>query len=97
MKWAVLLGSSLVAACIAASGLALLVTLLFIRSVAPPVASYEKELYFDYTQPEAVAVASFVKPGSTKSLVSRRQKAAPVYGTAWKEGGIIASVPAAKG
>ena len=72
MKWAVLLGSSVVAACVAASGLALLMTLLVVRSVAPPIASYEKELYFDYTQPEAVAIASFLKPSSKSQVHSCR-------------------------
>jgi hypothetical protein len=59
MKWALLLGSSLVAACIAASGFMLLTGLVVTRSLSPPIASYERELFFDYTQPQAVAAATF--------------------------------------
>ena len=59
MRWAVLLGSSLVAACIAASGFMLLTGLVVTRSLSPAIASYERELFFDYTQPQAVAAATF--------------------------------------
>ena len=64
MKWAVLLASSLVAACIAASGFVLLSGLFITRSLSPAAATFERELFFDYTQPEAFAAAYFIVPGS---------------------------------
>jgi hypothetical protein len=59
MKAAVLLGTSLVCAGISASGFAILVFLLLTRSLAPATAYFEKELFFDYTKPAAVASANF--------------------------------------
>jgi hypothetical protein len=59
MKAAVILGTSLVCASIAASGFLLLVFLLLTRSLTPAAASFEKELFFDFTKPDAVASAAF--------------------------------------
>ena len=59
MKAAVLLGTSLVCASISASGFAILMFMLLTRSLAPPTAYFEKELFFDYTKPAAVASANF--------------------------------------
>ena len=59
MKAAVLLGTSLVCASISASGFAILCLLLLTRSLAPPTAYFQKELFFDYTKPAAVASATF--------------------------------------
>ncbi|CAL8462956.1 g2490 [Coccomyxa elongata] len=59
MKAAVLLGTTLVCAGISASGFAVLLFLLLTRSLAPPNAYFEKELFFDYTKPAAVASTNF--------------------------------------
>ncbi|BDA48048.1 probable seipin [Coccomyxa sp. Obi] len=61
MKAAVLLGTTLVCAGISASGFAVLLFLLLTRSLAPPNAYFEKELFFDYTKPAAVASTNFCK------------------------------------
>lgn len=59
MKAAVLLGSTLICATIAASGFSLLSFLLLTRTLAPATATYRTELFFDFTKADAVASAAF--------------------------------------
>lgn len=59
MKAAVLLGSTLICASIAASGFFFLTFLLLTRTLTPAAASYRKELFFDFTKADAVASAAF--------------------------------------
>lgn len=77
MKTAFLLGISLVCACISASGFAILSFLLLTRSLAPPTAYFEKELYFDYTKPAAVASANFCKSPALSKVSNAQQAANP--------------------
>lgn len=77
MKLAVLLFSSLLAAGVAVSGFMLLMTLLITRSLSPAVATFEKELFFDYTRPEAVANAPFVIPSHPVKVMQEQHCVKP--------------------
>ena len=67
LRAAVLLCGSALSCCVAACGVALLLFLLVTRTLAPAAAHFQRDLYFDYTSPDVVAVASFLFTGAAAS------------------------------
>lgn len=83
LRAAALLCGSALSCCVAACGVALLLFLLVTRTLAPAAAHFQRDLYFDYTSPDVVAVASFLFTGAAASeppfvKVRRRQQYAAV-------------------
>ena len=67
LRAAALLCGSALSCCVAACGVALLLFLLITRTLAPAAAHFQRDLYFDYTSPDVVAVASFLFTGAAAS------------------------------
>ena len=67
LRAAALLCGSALSCCVAACGVALLFFLLVTRTLAPAAAHFQRDLYFDYTAPDVVAVASFLFTGAAAS------------------------------
>ena len=67
LRAAALLCGSALSCGVATCGVALLLLLLVTRTMAPAAAHFQRDLYFDYTTPDVVAVASFLFTGAAAS------------------------------